>query len=562
MEDDETLRLPEADHTPTGYRRTPAGGLRWVPPTPEQLAKLLPQYQVEALLGQGGMGAVYKGVQRSLERRVAIKLLPRDADGMDESYMQRFRNEAKIMARLDHPSIVPVYDFGETADGQLYFVMAFVEGSDVHQLLQAHGCLPQEQALRIAMHVCDALHYAHTHGIIHRDIKPANVLIGTAGHVKVADFGLAKTNEARGSGALTQTDVTMGTPDFVAPESLLMGAQVDARADLYAVGVMLYQMLCGRLPRGAFDVPSQLCGCDSRFDDIVIKAMQYDREQRHQSALEIHCALDVIYSTPLPAAAGQPVVKIATRSISEQLAEMVKNLPSASARPGGEAVGSPPQRARPRPAAKKRPAFYAGIALVACALIGGGMYYQMTKPRPEPPGPPPGLEVGAIKLWDAPEKLPQAEGVQWEGQAVRLDDANLPTGPASRDGILRASIRCHPEASAIGIQLRSRVNSEEKNECYQVTLSSRKQRLYLAAIHPAQTTPLMEWPLPRTYGPDEWLALELSVRGEALTVSLDGQILGAVRDSSVPDPGKARIFASAHGYFRDISYTPLDPPGR
>ncbi len=559
MEDDETLKLPEAAITPTGYRRTPAGGLRWVPPTPEQLAKLLPQYQVECLLGQGGMGAVYKGVQRSLERPVAIKLLPRDADGMDESYLQRFRNEARIMARLDHPSIVPVYDFGETGDGQLYFVMAFVEGSDVHQLVHAHGCLPQEQALRIAMHACDALHYAHTHGIIHRDIKPANVLIGAAGQVKVADFGLAKTSEARGSGALTQTDVTMGTPDFVAPESFLMGAQVDARADLYAVGVMLYQMLCGRLPRGAFDVPSRLCGCDPRFDDIVLKAMQYDREQRYQTAHEIHCDLDVIYSTPMPAAAGQPVVKIATKSISEQLAEMVKSLPSASARPDG---GSPPPRARPRPATKRRPAFYAVIATVACAVIGSGIYFGKTKSRTDSPVIPLAQEPGAIYLWDAPEKLPQAEGVQWEDQAVRLDKANLSTGPASRDAILRASIRCHPEAMGVGMQFRSRPASEGPDECYQVELSSDRKRIRLASIRPERNTRLTDWPLPRTYGPDEWLHLELCARGEELTVSLDGQPLGTVRDSSVPAPGKARIFASAHGYFRDIVYIPLDPPGR
>ena len=367
MEEEDTLKLPVNAHTPTGYQRTPAGGMRWLPPTPEQLSKLLPQYEVECLVGQGGMGAVYKGVQRSLERPVAIKLLPREVGGMDDSYIQRFRNEAKIMARLDHPSIVPVYDFGETSDGQLFFVMAYVVGSDVHQLVQAHGRLPQEQVLRIAMHLCDALHYAHTHGIIHRDIKPSNVLIGTNGHVKVADFGLAKANDTPGSGPLTQTGMAMGTPDFVAPETLLMGSQVDGRADLYAVGVMLYQMLCARIPRGAFDVPSRICGCDPRFDDIVMKAMQYDRDQRYQTALEIHCALDVIYASPQPVAIGLPKVKIATKSISEQLAEMVKNLPSASYLPGTEVSAAAVEQAQPRPAAKKRPMLY--VSLIKVSLL-------------------------------------------------------------------------------------------------------------------------------------------------------------------------------------------------
>ena len=190
--------------TPTGYQRTQGGGVKWVPPTAEHLSKLLPQYEIECILGYGGMGAVYKGKQKSLDRTVAIKILPPGLEDEDASYVDRFKNEARIMAKLDHPAIVPVYDFGETTEGQLYIVMSFVDGTDVQKMLSAQGRLPSEHALAITAHVCDALKYAHEHGVIHRDIKPANILINMEGAVKVADFGLAKAEE-HGSSGITKT---------------------------------------------------------------------------------------------------------------------------------------------------------------------------------------------------------------------------------------------------------------------------------------------------------------------------------------------------------------------
>ena len=123
--------------TPTGYQRTQGGRFEWQPPTAEHLSKLLPQYEIEALCGRGGMGAVYKGRQTSLDRMVAIKILPPEMDDEDASYTQRFKNEAKIMAKLDHPAIVHVNDFGQTSEGQFYFVMSFINGTDVAKLIQA-----------------------------------------------------------------------------------------------------------------------------------------------------------------------------------------------------------------------------------------------------------------------------------------------------------------------------------------------------------------------------------------------------------------------------------------
>jgi hypothetical protein len=271
---------------------------QWQPPTLEDMQAVLPQYQFECLLGRGGMGAVYKAVQVSLDRPVAIKVLPGDLiDDTDAQFAERFKNEARTMAKLSHPSIVDVYQFGETQTGLLYIVMEFIDGTDVAKMIHSQGKLPEDYALSITAHVCDALNYAHRNGIIHRDIKPANILINQEGTVKVADFGLAKASDPGQSG-ITKTNMAMGTPDFVAPEALIPGIPLDGRADLYAIGVMLYQMLTGEIPRGIWTMPGKRLGTDPRFDTIISKAMQTDREVRYQTAAEIRQELDVILTTP------------------------------------------------------------------------------------------------------------------------------------------------------------------------------------------------------------------------------------------------------------------------
>ena len=237
-------------------KTTGGSGWRWEPPEPEELQRMLPQYEVQMLIGRGGMGAVYRGVQLSLDRKVAIKLLPPAIEQQDTAFAERFKNEAKLMGRMNHPAIVSVYDFGRTTDGQLYFVMEYVDGTDVQRMIAREGKLPPEHALAVTAHLCDALGYAHKQGIVHRDIKPSNVLIDSDGRVKVADFGLAKLTDKAMNTGLTQTGMAMGTPDYVAPETLTLGVDVDGRADIYAVGVMLYQMLTGDIPRGVFKMPS------------------------------------------------------------------------------------------------------------------------------------------------------------------------------------------------------------------------------------------------------------------------------------------------------------------
>jgi serine/threonine protein kinase len=275
----------------------------WQPPTAEQLQTLLPQYEVASLLGRGGMGAVYKGRQLSLDRPVAIKILSADLDESDMGFAERFKNEARAMAKLGHPGIVAVYDFGQTESGLLYIVMEFIEGTDVSRMISKKGRLPADHAMAVTAHVCDALAYAHERGIIHRDIKPANIMVGYDGVVKVADFGLAKMAAGSEAAGLTQSGMAMGTLHYMAPEALMLGTAVDHRADVYAVGVMLYQMLTGKLPQGLFEMPSlQVPGLDPRYDRIISKALREDRDIRYQSVTEMRHDLDRILT--------QPVVKV------------------------------------------------------------------------------------------------------------------------------------------------------------------------------------------------------------------------------------------------------------
>ena len=266
---------------------------------PEELAPFFPQYEILRMLGRGGMGAVYLARQISLNRLVAIKILPADMGDSDLGFAERFKNEAQAMAQLSHPGIVAVFDFGQTSHGLLYIVMEYIEGTDVQLMLASQGRLHSAHAMAITAHVCDALQYAHSCGIIHRDIKPSNIMVGNNGVVKVADFGLAKMSQGHTTG-LTQSGMAMGTLHFMAPEALTLGSAVDQRADIYAVGVMLYQMLTGKLPQGMFEMPSfQVAGLDPRYDRIVAKALRDDREVRYQAAADLRYDLDAILTQPV-----------------------------------------------------------------------------------------------------------------------------------------------------------------------------------------------------------------------------------------------------------------------
>ena len=260
----------------------------WTPPSVEELAPLFPGYEIQALLGRGGMGAVYRARQPALDRLVAIKVLPLEIS-VDEEVAARFRREARALARLQHPHIIAVHEFGTTTEGHLFFVMEYVEGTDLAALLRG-GRLDVAQALEIVRQVCAALQYAHAHGVIHRDIKPANVLVDGAGQVKVGDFGLAKLAQVEDALDETRPATVLGTPDYTAPEQ--WRGRADHRADIYSLGVMFYEMLTGEVPHGVFDPPSKKAPVDARLDPVVLRAMQEAPERRYQQVGELRDDVD------------------------------------------------------------------------------------------------------------------------------------------------------------------------------------------------------------------------------------------------------------------------------
>lgn len=254
----------------------------------------LPELQLQSCLGRGGMGVVYRARQVRLDRDVAVKLMSPEVS-RDPELARRFEREAKALARLDHPGIVRVHDFGQAA-GVCYLVMELVDGPNLRGLIEQG--LSDAQATDIVDQLCDALAYAHLEGVVHRDIKPENVLIDRRGRVRVADFGLAKLQQAEPRGGATRTRRVLGTPQYMAPEQLRDPDSVDQRCDIFAIGVVFYEMLTGQLPVGRFPAPSELGRGNAGLDEIVLRALESNRERRFQAASEIRAALSSIGAGP------------------------------------------------------------------------------------------------------------------------------------------------------------------------------------------------------------------------------------------------------------------------
>lgn len=279
-------------------------------PTLEELAPLFPNYSIDAFIAQGGMGAVYLATQTSLERPVAIKILPREF-GADEEFRKSFAAEAKAMAKLNHPNLIGVYDFGEV-DGMPFIVMEYVAGKPLHDSAYGKQIDPAE-ASRIVMETCRGLHHAHEHDILHRDVKPANILLDPLHAVpKLGDFGLAMATTDESNDALIY-----GTPGYAAPE--VYEGNPDARSDVYAAAVILYQLITGQMPDNPYQHPSALAQCDRRYDALLAKALQPDASSRHQTAEEFAEELEAIQKAPVAAAvASRPVISQRSATTSSQ----------------------------------------------------------------------------------------------------------------------------------------------------------------------------------------------------------------------------------------------------
>ncbi len=273
-------------------------GLRWddatrpgrqpgpgTPLAPEALSRGLPEVEDFELIGPGGMGTVYKARHRELDRLVAVKVLHPHLQQYDVAFAERFLREAKTLARLDHPNIVRVYDVGHR-EQIYYFMMEFVEGVNLREAMTTGQFTPAE-ALALVPQICEALQYAHDQGVVHRDIKPENILLDQSGAPKIADFGLALLSDASTESRLTQTAQVMGTPHYMAPEQIEHPDTVDHRADIYALGVVFYEMLTGELPVGRFPPPSQKVEVDVRLDRVVLRTLEKEPRLRYQQASQL-----------------------------------------------------------------------------------------------------------------------------------------------------------------------------------------------------------------------------------------------------------------------------------
>lgn len=292
-----------------------------IPPSPIELAAVFPHLEIIGLIGQGGMGFVYQARQPRLDRWVALKVLPRRLSE-DPRFSARFAREGRLLAKLNHPGIVAIHDFGvvelpsvassefesesgttpspSTSSSIYYLLMEYVDGVNLRQAMRASRFSPS-QALAIVPCICEALQYAHDEGVLHRDIKPENILLDAKGRVKIADFGIAKLmgegmedgeserlGVAGGESARHITHETvLGTPQYMAPEQIEQPGKVDHRADIYSLGVVFYELLTGELPVGKFAPPSAKTELDERVDQIVLRALTKERKFRHQSAREM-----------------------------------------------------------------------------------------------------------------------------------------------------------------------------------------------------------------------------------------------------------------------------------
>lgn len=260
-----------------------------LPPKPNEIAGLFPELEILDVIGHGGMGYVYKARQKNLGRIVAIKILSTNLLD-DPAFAERFSREARAMAMMNHPNIIAIYDFG-SRDKYYFLVMEYVDGLNLRQLLSTGEIKPAD-AMQLVPQLCDALQYAHDRGVVHRDIKPENVLISQEGQVKIADFGLAKLTNLHQNLTLTQTRQIMGTPNYMAPEQREKPVEVDHRADIYSLGVVIYELLTGELPLGRFAPPSTKAKVDARIDELVMRALEKEPNLRFQKVSELKTGIE------------------------------------------------------------------------------------------------------------------------------------------------------------------------------------------------------------------------------------------------------------------------------
>ncbi len=401
---------------------TTPGHLRLVPqlPVDELIGRKCGGYVIDALLGEGGMGQVYRATNLRLGKRAAVKVLRPDRRCSPQT-VDRFLQEAKAAAQIDDPNIIDVLDASELDNGQAYLLLPFVEGISLEDLCEEHVVLPLEVAASILFQICSGLDAAHQHGIIHRDIKPHNILVGRrqqrAHFVRIVDFGIAKLLDPHLAGDFkTESLLLMGTPGYMSPEQTAGARNIDARADVYAVGVVAYRMLTGRLPYmeeslyalierqvsdAPFPRPRELRpDIPAEWDEAIMAALANKRDRRLPTVRELALRL----------ARGLPDGDQMLRALAPRLA--APRLPPAAPTLGpfldhdiGRRTGAPPQQDK----AGARSGGFAPwqLALIACLLLGAGVLGAglfRTSPPPQGDAANAPLPIAAVTPQPAPAR--------------------------------------------------------------------------------------------------------------------------------------------------------------
>jgi serine/threonine protein kinase len=361
-------------------------------PEVEEVARLFPSYEILGLIACGGMGAVYHAIQTSLDRAVAIKILPR-VFSTDSEFRAGFESEAKAMAKLNHPNLIGVYDFGEV-EGLLYIVMEYVAGESLYHLAHGHA-VEHAEALAIVIGVCHGLAHAHEYGILHRDIKPSNILLDLQTNPKIGDFGLASAMERQ----FVEGEQIFGTPGYTAPEVLTPPFSIDQRADIFSVGVMLHEILTGHLPDVDPRPASQICGCNHRLDAVIQRATHPDPARRYDSAMELAQELAAIAAIPnrtlrtssTPPAPPAPTLTSAHRrtTATASVSSAALSRPSRSLPPRPQNPFKPP-RTMVKESSGSGFVIFLLLAIVIAAAVylvmkGGNRTAVVPVPPPQPP---------------------------------------------------------------------------------------------------------------------------------------------------------------------------------
>lgn len=572
--------LPLGVATPPTYTQSPSANYITELPLPADLERLLPegQYTVECFIGQGGMGAVYKGLQMPLRRPVAIKILQRGL-GMEYDFEERFRREAYAMAALTHPNIVHVYDCGDAGPNYLYITMELVEGGDLSRVIR-EGPMHQEQVLNFVAQICEGLQFAHDHGIVHRDIKPANIILTGDGRVKVADFGLAKKFDAHSS-FMTKTGLGMGTPDYAAPEQYEGSADLDHRADIYALGVMMYQMLTGKLPRGVFKQPSELVHSDPRLDEVVSRAMLTEREYRWRDAADLKRQITHIATVPL-----QKPAALAKSTVPRPVPGKPGPKPQSA---GGRAI--PVARPHAMKEKKKSPSIMIGAGMAVLALgLGGYFFFKSDPPKtpvsdvapvasdnkapenPRVPARPFKPPLGGINrpgnLAPPPLSAPDADG--WRSLFTRpieiLKFVNVKIKPdgwahlqggymiskvRARDASIRATVRSFPSKQA---QIKLHLELLDNRWIVAGVGDDRMVHLQVLRTSEPQSKIFKIQNMPKD---GEEYTIALKSKDDEITVFFNGIKVGSLIDKSLPE-GYFSIYAD-DAEFKDVAWKDLSP---